>query len=91
MTLAGSLRIVPASAGYLSVTATQPTVNVLFPAGIVTAGNPVTVRIPADASDLLIGFSAQPGGATGSPVRRDQTSGTVQDPNGRILVTIPAK
>jgi hypothetical protein len=71
----------------LSVTAND---MVIFPSSPMRAGNPVRVQIPADAASLVIGFSAMQG-ITGSPVRRDQTSGTVMDqdpPNRRILIQL---
>jgi hypothetical protein len=89
----GALRIVPTAPGYLSVSVpTQPTSTVLFPSRNVPPGTPVIVQIPADASELIVGFSAAPG-ASGSPTRRDEAAGTAEDqtPNQRILITIPVK
>jgi hypothetical protein len=83
----GVLEIVPASPGFLSVTAGA---NVLLPSASVAAGTPVRIQIPADAASLSIGFYAVQGNAA-APVRRDGTSGTVTDqdpPNGRISIQL---
>ena len=77
----------PAARGFLSVTASDA---VIYPSAAVNAGTPVRIAIPPDATSLVIAFSAMPG-ITGSPVRRDETSGTVTDqdpPNGRILIQL---
>jgi hypothetical protein len=82
-----SLEIVPAARGFLSVSAND---TVIFPSGAVSAGTPVRIPIPADATSLVIAFSGMPG-ITGSPVRRNETSGTVTDqdpPNERILIQL---
>ena len=63
---------------------------VIFPSGAVSAGTPVRIPIPSEATSLIIAFSGMPG-ITGSPVRRDETSGTVTDqdpPNERILIQL---
>jgi hypothetical protein len=83
----GFLLIVPAAPGFLSVTANDA---IIFPSGAVSAGTPVRVPIPPDAPSLVIAFSGMPG-ITGSPVRRDEPSGTVTDqdpPNGKILIQL---
>jgi hypothetical protein len=82
-----SLEIVPAARGFLSVSANDA---VIFPSGVVSAGTPVGIPIPADATSLVIAFSGMPG-IIGSPVRRDEKSGTVTDqnpPNERILIQL---
>ncbi len=87
---AGFLELVPAARGFLSVSANDA---VLFPSDAVSAGTPVRIPIPADATSLVIAFSGMPG-ITGSPVRRDETSGTVTDqdpPNARILIQLSLK
>ncbi|MCU1339665.1 MAG: hypothetical protein JWO19_5246 [Bryobacterales bacterium] len=84
----GFLEIVPAAPGFLSVMAT----TVIF-SGAVSAGMPVRIQIPSEATSLSIGFSGM-GGMIGSPVQLDAASGTVTDqypPNRRIMVRIPAK
>lgn len=81
------LEIVPAAPGFLSVTASDA---VIFASAAVGAGTPVRIPIPADAISLTIGFSRQQGTA-GTPVRRDEASGTVTDqdpPNGRIATQL---
>jgi len=92
---AGALRIVPMAQGFLLVSAPlQTTPAVLFPSRNVPAGTPVIVPIPAQASELVVSFSASPAPVTGVSARRDEPSGTVQDqnpPNQRIQVTIPVK
>lgn len=83
----GYLEIVPLAPGFLAATANGA---VLFPGGAVSAGTPVRIPIPQDAASLTIVFSRMPG-ATGTPVRRDESSGTVTDqdpPNGRIIVEL---
>jgi len=83
----GFLEIVPAAPGFLSVTSNGA---VEFPSGAVSAGTPVRIAIPSDAASLVIAFSGMPG-VTGSPVRRDETSGTVTDqdpPNARIFIQL---
>lgn len=83
-----SLEIVPAARGFLSVSANDTDI---FPSGAVSAGTPVRIPIPAEASSLIIAFSGMPGGATSSPVRRNETSGTATDqdpPNERILIQL---
>ena len=83
----GFLQIVPASLGFLSVTAGD---SVVFPSAAVRAGIPVRIPIPSDATSLVITYSGAPG-ITGSPVRRDEPSGTVTDqdpPNGRIIIQL---
>jgi hypothetical protein len=81
------LEIAPLSPGFLSVAAGT---NVLLPTGLVPAGMPVRVPIPAGTMSLTIGFYAVQG-TTGMPVRRDELSGTVTDqdpPNGRISIQL---
>jgi len=83
----GVLEIVPLAPGFLSVTARAV---VIFPSGAVSAGTPVRIQIPADATSLVVSFSRTPA-VTGTPVRRDDTSGTVTDqdpPNGRIVIEL---
>jgi hypothetical protein len=83
----GFLQIVPMSPGFLAVTANGADI---FPSGAVSAGTPVRIPIPPDAASLTIVFSRMPG-AIGTPVRRDETAGTVTDqdpPNGRIMVEL---
>ncbi len=83
----GFLEIVPAAPGFLSVTSNGA---IVFPSGAVSAGTPVRIAIPSDAASLVIAFSGMPG-ITGSPVRRDETSGTVTDqdpPNARIFIQL---
>ena len=83
----GFLQVVPASPGFLSVTTGD---TIIYPSAAVKAGNPVRIAIPADATSLVIAFSRMQG-VTGSPVRRDEASGTVSDqdpPNGRILIQL---
>jgi hypothetical protein len=83
----GMLEIVPLTPGFLSVTASA---GVIFPGGAVSAGTPVRIPIPADAASLVVSFSRTPG-ITGSPVRRDDATGTVTDqdpPNGRIVIEL---
>jgi hypothetical protein len=83
----GYLEIVPTAPGLLSVTANSV---VIFPGGVVSAGMPIRIAIPAGANSLVITFSATRGIA-GSPVRRDEASGTVTDqdpPNGRIAIEL---
>jgi len=83
----GFLQIVPLAPGFLAATANDA---VIFPSGAVSAGTPVRIPIPPDAPSLTIVFSRMPG-AIGTPVRRDESSGTVTDqdpPNGRIIVEL---
>jgi hypothetical protein len=83
----GFLEIVPLAPGFLSVTTSA---GVVFPSGAVSAGTPVRIPIPADAASLVVSFSRTPA-VTGSPVRRDDASGTVTDqdpPNGRIVIEL---
>lgn len=83
----GFLQIVPAEPGFLSVTAGNA---IVFPSAAVSAGRAVRIAIPSDAASLEIAYSAAPG-ITGSPVRRDEASGTVTDqdpPNSRILIQL---
>jgi uncharacterized membrane protein YgcG len=89
---AGALRIVPAAQGYLSVTAPlQPVPSVLLPTRMVAPGPPIVVPVPPEASELIVSFSATPATVTGTPTRREEAAGTVEDPSQRILVTIPVK
>ncbi len=69
----------------------QPTPTVLLPARNVVPDTPVLVQVPPEASDLVVSFSATPAAITGTPARREESAGTVADPNQRILVTIPVK
>jgi outer membrane biosynthesis protein TonB len=83
----GFLVVVPAARGFLSVTANNAAI---YPSGAVSAGTPVRIAIPPDATSLVIAFSGMPG-ITGSPVRSDEMSGTVTDqdpPNARILIQL---
>ena len=83
----GFLVIVPASRGFLSVTASDA---VIFPSGAVNAAAPVRIAIPSGATSLVIAFTGTQG-VTGAPVRRDGPSGTVTDqdpPNARILIQL---
>jgi hypothetical protein len=86
----GFLQIVPLAPGFLSATAND---TIIFPSGAVNAGTPVRIPIPPDAASMTIVFSRVPG-ATGTPVRRNETAGTVTDqdpPNGRIMVELSLK
>jgi len=86
----GFLQITPLAPGFLAATANGA---VVFPSGAVSAGTPVRIPIPPDAASLTVVFSRMPG-ATGTPIRRDETSGTVTDqdpPNGRIIVELSLK
>jgi hypothetical protein len=88
----GALRIVPAAQGYLSVSVAPASPgSVLLPSRNVAPGTPVIVSIPADAPELVVSFSATPAAVTGTPVRREESAGTVEDQNQRILITIPVK
>ena len=81
------LEIVPAVAGFLTVSSNA---GVVFPGAAVSAGTPLRITIPADAASLTIAFSRERG-ITGTPVRRDEMSGTVTDqdpPNGRIAIQL---
>lgn len=83
----GFLQIVPLSPGFLSVTANDA---VAFPSGAVNAGMPVRVPVPPETTRLVVMFSLV-AGAAGTPVHRDQLSGTVTDqdpPNGRIAIEL---
>ena len=83
----GVLEIVPSSPGFLSV---ADGTNVLLPSGLVPAGMPVRVQIPAGTMSLTIGFYAVQG-ISSTAVRRDELSGTVTDqdpPNGRIAIQL---
>jgi hypothetical protein len=83
----GNLEIVPMSPGFLLVTANDA---VIFPSAVANAGTPVRIPIPSDATNLVVTFSRRPG-VTGTPVRRDEASGTVTDqdaPNGRIIIQL---
>ena len=83
----GFLVITPTAFGFLSVTAGD---TVISPRAVVSAGTPVRIAIPAGAASLVIAFSMTPG-ITGTPVRRDGTTGTVTDqdpPNGKILIQL---
>jgi hypothetical protein len=84
----GFLEMIPAAPGFLSVL--TPNNGVIFPTGSVSAGTPIRIRIPSDASSLIVTFSRTQG-LIGSPVRRDALSGTVIDqdpPNGKILIQL---
>ena len=81
------LEIIPSSPGFLSVADGD---SVLRPNGLVPAGMPVRVQIPAGTMSVTIGFYALQG-ITAMPVRRDDISGTVTDqdpPNGRISIQL---
>jgi outer membrane biosynthesis protein TonB len=83
----GFLQIVPTAPGFLSVSANSA---VVFPSGAISAGMPLRIPIPSDATSLVISFSRTPE-ITGSPVRRDESSGTVTDqdpPNGKVLIEL---
>jgi hypothetical protein len=84
----GFLEMIPVAPGFLSVM--TPSNGVIFPASSVSAGTPIRIPIPSDASSLIVTFSRRQG-LIGSPVRRDALSGTVTDqdpPNGRILIQL---
>jgi type IV secretory pathway VirB10-like protein len=81
------MEIVPAAAGFLTVSSNGA---VIFPGAAVSPGTPVRITIPADAVSLTIAFSREQGN-TGTPLRRDEMSGTVTDqdpPNGKILIQL---
>jgi hypothetical protein len=83
----GFLEITPAAPGFLSVTSADA---IVLPSTAVRAGTPVRIAIPSGATSLVISFSRAQG-ATGTAVRRDETSGTVTDqdpPNGRIVIQL---
>jgi hypothetical protein len=83
----GFLEIVPLAPGFLFVAAVC---DVIFPSGAVSAGTPVRIPIPSGATSLAVSFS-RTAGITGSPVRREDATGTVTDqdpPNGRILIQL---
>ncbi|MBZ5634109.1 MAG: hypothetical protein LAO55_13395 [Acidobacteriia bacterium] len=83
----GFLEIVPAAPGFLSVTANDA---IILPSRAVNAATPIRIPIPSAATNLVIAFSRTQG-TTGTPERRDETSGTVTDqdpPNGRILIQL---
>jgi hypothetical protein len=77
----------------------QPAPSVLLPARNVVPGTPVVVPIPPGVTEVIVSFTGSPvavinGAVVGTPVRRDEAAGTVEDqspPNQRILVTIPVK
>lgn len=83
----GFLEIVPAATGFLSVRANNA---VIFPSVFVAPGTPIRIPISTNATNLVIGFSRDQG-TTGTPVRRDEMSGTVTDqdpPNGKIAIQL---
>jgi hypothetical protein len=87
----GFLQIVPLAAGFLAVTTSiNGNDAVVFPSGAVSAGMLLRIPIPSEATSLVIRFSGMEG-ITGSPVRRDEPSGTVTDqdpPNARIIIQL---
>lgn len=87
----GFLQIVPLAPGFLSVTTSiNGNDAVVFPSGAVSAGMLLRIPIPSEATSLVIRFSGTEGIA-GSPVRRNEASGTVTDqdpPNRRIIIQL---
>jgi hypothetical protein len=85
------LQIVPLASGFLSImTSINGNDAVVFPSGAVSAGMLLRIPIPSEATSLIIRFSGMEG-ITGSPVRRDEASGTVTDqdpPNRRIIIQL---
>jgi len=87
----GFLRIVPARAGVLEVTAGTRT---LFPSNPVSAGTPIEVSIPLDMQQLRIDFAGTANAPAVTAVRSEATSGTLvmpANPNPRVAITIPAQ
>jgi hypothetical protein len=87
---ATSLRIVPAAAGYLLVTAAgQP----LFPRNSVLAASNVIVPLPGETGDVTIVFAAAAEAPAIQPVRRAAASGTVNDatpsPASQLAIVVP--
>jgi hypothetical protein len=83
----GFVQIIPAAPGYLSVSGNDA---VIFPSSAVSPAMLVRIAIPSGVTSLVIGFSREQG-INGTPVRRDDASGTISDqdpPNGKILIQL---